>query len=412
MYLGLRWWRGKPVFGVFHERMGFVPKAPQGKKIIWIHAVSVGEVLATQELVVKIKQHDPTTWVYLTTGTPGGKKMACEYLSADTVSFLPFDFLPFVLLGFSRIKPAKLIIIEAELWPNLLMVAALKRIPAYLVNARIIQSSAYKNSFRKALVVPMLRTFKHIYAQTAQEKEAFESVGVDAGRVSDLGNIKAFNVLVKKNALTLAVRPDGATRVEGSDGGLTLLVGSLHQPELILYLDLFKALKPTFPTLKLILAPRHFHWQGALVQAIKKLGVSYVLVDNPTIPVTQELLDKNDIVLICTIGKLFEVYPLADLFFLGGTFVPIGGHNLLEPAMWGNPTIVGPYYHNSQVIADELEQVGGLVKVMSPEKLIETVTALLKDPRALAKRGACAGLWLEQAAKQVEQHVDEFVRGL
>lgn len=441
IYLLLRKWRGKSVFGVFRERMGYVPKAPRDKKVVWIHAVSVGEVLAIQELIVRIKSNDAAIFVYLTTGTLAGNKIAREQLAADQVSFIPFDFLIPVLWAFSRIKPARLMLIEAELWPNLLMVAFFKRIPCYLLNARITLSSASRSTLRCWLVLPLLRIFKHIYAQTAQEQQAFVRLGVDARSVSDLGNIKAFNVQVKKQALRPdpsrrlagssgraglgvnfanrckidlheSARPEESVgRLEGSDSYPTLLVGSLHQPELAVYLDLFKDLKQIYPKLTLILAPRHFHWQHALIEAVQRLNVSYVLVDNPNVSVP-EVLANHDIVLICTIGKLFELYPLADLFFLGGTFVPIGGHNLLEPAVWGNPMVVGPYHQNSQVIADELEKVGGLVKVLDPQKLNDVVRELLQNPEVLAAKGAQASTWLAQSAKHVEVHVDKFVREL
>ncbi len=405
IYFLVRKWRGKPVFGVFSQRMGFVPAVPRDKKVVWIHAVSVGEVLAVQQLIVRIKMRDAKSFVYVTTGTLMGNKIAREQLNADIVSFIPYDFLLPVLWAFKRINPAKIIVVEAELWPNLLMLAAFKKVPLYLINARITKSYAFRSRVGGFFIAPLLRLFKHLYAQTAVEKEAFVALGIAEKNVTNMGNIKAFNVFVKKEMVVAQEQK----KFYVQDGYPTLLVGSLHQQELALYLDLFKALKPVWPHLKIIIAPRHFHWQLDLVQAVKALGVPYFLWDDAKTQVSYDLLKTYDIILVCTIGKLFELYPLADLFFLGGTFIPVGGHNLLEPAAWSKPTIVGPYYHNSEVIADELEQIGALVKVMHKHKLVETVSTLLQNPISLTLRGSNAGMWLEGSAKEVDRNVSRFL---
>lgn len=403
LYLAFRWWRGKPVFGNVGERFGCVPRAPQGKKVVWVHAVSVGEMLAVQELIVRIKKEHDNTVVYLTTGTVASNRIAHEQLAADVVSFLPFDFLPVIMLAFCRIRPTHLMIVEGDLWPNVLAVAALFKVKLSLINARVLLSKSYKYAVTRCLIAPFLHLFEHIYAQTSQEREAFISLGVTAECVSTLGNIKAFNVQVKKVALH-HVPPKGPFP--------TLLAGSIHQPELKHYLFLFKQLRAHFKDLKLILAPRHFHWKDELVAAVKATTHSYVLIDQQDIEITPQTLELYDIVVLCTIGKLFTLYPQAHLFFLGGTFVPIGGHNLLEPAVWGVPMVVGPYHQNSQVIADELESCGGLVKVFDPAQLVEAVQALLSGEVKLQDRSTAAGRWCAQAAAQVEAQVDGLVRGL
>lgn len=402
-YLGLRKWRGKPVFGNFRHRLGLVPVVPSHKKVIWIHAVSVGEVLAIDVLVDRFKQQDPACVVYLTTGTLAGYKIAHEQLHADQVAFIPYDFLLTVWLAFRRIRPAKLLVVEAELWPNLLMVAALKGVPLYLINGRVIESSVSKSALRRFLMVPLLRLFTRVYAQTVEEKLAYQEFGLDAQCVVALGNIKSLNVLVKKEAFVQAVKMPGFPIYP------TLLVGSLHLQELSLYIEIFKSLKPIFPELRLILAPRHFHWQHELINELTKLNCRFIVIDKSDQDVF-EALKSHDIVLVCTIGKLFGLYPLADLFFLGGTFIPIGGHNLLEPAVWHNPIVVGPYYHNSTVIADELEQCGGLVKVKQQQDLVLIVQRLLKKQEQLRAMGAFAGAWLVREAQLVEGHVQQLLR--
>src|SRR3972149_10015690 len=136
MYLLMRKINGKSVFGNVRERFGIVPKISSSKQSIWIHAVSVGEIFALERLITQIKQDVPGVACYVTTGTVNGKKMAREKLGADYVSFLPFDFLIPMFMAFKRIKPKALILVEAEIWPNFLMMAKFQKVPLYLLNAR------------------------------------------------------------------------------------------------------------------------------------------------------------------------------------------------------------------------------------------------------------------------------------
>lgn len=410
VYLVMRKIKGKPVFGSFKHRLGIVPKIPQGKNSIWIHGVSVGEVLSVQRLIDELKEKNPKSVVYVTTGTIGGKKVAQQQLNADFISFIPFDFLLPMLVGYERIKPQSIIIIEAELWPNLLMLAMLKNIPMFLLNARVNKKSASRMKRFRIFIRPLLNLFQHIFVQSEEDKNAFEQLGVVAKKMSVLGNLKAYNVIVKREQVI--------KKLELSDNAhekkkhTILLVGSVHPGELQGYLDLFVTLKSEFNELKLILAPRHFHWKKELLDMVAATGMSSFMWDeqnnlshDQTTDVnafTRRVFQDHDILLVCTLGKLFLLHQLADCYFLGGTFVPIGGHNLLEPAVWSNPTFVGPFYENCTDIVQQLQKHDAVSLVQNVEQLRDKIHFYLKHPDVRVAQGKRAFSWLEHEATRVE----------
>lgn len=402
-FLFVRKMKGKSIFGSFKERFGFIPMPPKSKKIIWIHAVSVGEVLSIQNLINKIKQNNPNSFCYLTTGTIQGKNIAKANSIADQISFLPFDFLITMLLGFARINPSYIIVAEAEIWPNFLLLAKLKKIPIYLINARISKRAEKKYYRFRFLLLILFNCFNHIFTQSEKDTKSFESFGIAKEKLNTLGNIKLLNVLEKQeNAPGLNLKLNFPI----------LLIGSLHPGELDIYLNLFKFLKTKFNTLKMIIAPRHFHWQETLIQKIENQNLRYMLWDKEkqNINIVNEL-KTHDILLLCKLGELFNLYQLCDIFFLGGTFVPIGGHNLLEPAVWKKLSIVGPYHFNCQDTADCLEKENGLIKVKNQKELFSFVEDLLKN-KSYKIMGENAYNWLIKESSTIEEKMNNFVKKL
>jgi len=398
-YIIFRKIKSKPVFGKFRERIGLVPKPPASGHVIWLHAVSVGEVLSLQSFIEKIKQTNHNTICYLTVGTPAGKEMAQETLAADVISFLPYDFLPSILLAFKRIKPKRLIIVEAEIWPNLLMIAHIKKIPMYLINARVSRRSRNKYRKFKWVLVKLFNLFEMIYTQSAYDKDEIEYLGVHSNKLTIMGEIKSYNVLKKQKNID---HVDQEHRP-------TLLVGSLHPGELDIYLRLFHKLKPNQPDLKLIIAPRHFHWKHELFSKVQSTEHSFAIWDNEKKPANA---DSYDILLVCKLGELFNLYQQATIYFLGGTFVPIGGHNLLEPAAWANPIIVGPHYNNCHVTAKQLAKQNGLIVVSNETELLKNIITLLQNPTEAKSIGNNARRWLEDEGRIVARNLDRLVEKL
>jgi 3-deoxy-D-manno-octulosonic-acid transferase len=400
LYLFIRILKKKPTIGNLKERLGFVPKAKRNKKTIWIHAVSVGEILSIQNISKQIKENISNASCYVTCGTVSGKRIAQKNIKADQISFLPYDFLFSMLLAFKRIKPSAIIIIEAETWPNLLMLTKCFNIPIYNLNARMSNHSKNKYHRFKFFLQPLINRFHTIFVQSEQDQKNFEHFGISKEKISLLGNIKTFNVLYKKNALIcITQKPYHA-----------LLLGSLHPGELDLHLTTYNTLKQEFPKLKLIIAPRHFHWKQELIEKIKRSKHPYLLWEKETVDNLEDFIkktfDTHDILLVCKLGELFKLYQYADIFFLGGTFVPIGGHNLLEPAVFAKPSIIGPYYKNCIDIANKLENNKALIKTKNQQELLKHTRTLLNNKKAMHTMGKNAYEWLLKEADFVQKNLE------
>lgn len=473
LYLLYRKFSGKKIFGSFKHRIGLVDKistkstnlpdiALQTRRRVWIHAVSVGEVLSVQHFISQLKKQKPDVIIYLTVGTPAGKEIAQKNIAADVISFMPYDFLSFMLLAFWRIRPSKIFIIEAEIWPNFLILSDLFRIKKYLINARVSARSYGRYKFLKFIFAPLFNSFEKIYAQSLQDKERFVSLHVNREKIAVLGDIKIFNVYQKWLASGyLQEQITGAQTINtGVLGNLDreilscknldhetshhkiLLVGSIHPGELDFYVKLYQELKTSHPDLKMILAPRHFHWMHELENKIKNAGLSYFMwtaqndirtalpcdqnapqefnqIGNADSLSTQsfdraitQILKSHDLLLVCKLGELFNLYKFADIFYLGGTFVNVGGHNLLEPAVWSNACIIGPYHQNTQVVASQMKKVGGLRTVTNFEQLLEASQRLLSDHNLVKHMGQCNFKWICQEAKHVEIAIQEIIKDI
>jgi len=414
IYLLIRKLKGKIIVGNFKQRLGFVPKTNTNpnQKVIWFHAVSVGEILSIQNLIKKIKQTNPNFLIYVTTGTKTGKLMAKQHLDADFISFLPFDFLFSIFLLYKRIQPKCLIIVEAEFWPNLLFMSIIKKIPCYLINARITKRSEKKYLKFKIYFKPLINIFSQIYAQSNLDADRFEKIGISKNKLIILGDIKSYNVFEKQKNLISS--PDKRLFTNNFQSKITLLAGCIHPQEDIIYLNLFKKLKKNFKNITLILAPRHFTWQETLISNVKASGLSYKTwslsdeINNETISESE----SYDVIIILKLGILFQLYPLTKIFFLGGTFIPVGGHNLLEAAAWGIPSFVGPYHQNCIETFKQLHKVKGSDLVQNEIELFNKTNLLLADPQKILEMGNNAKNWLSSEAAHVEFGVNSLIKKL
>lgn len=405
------------------EQTGFIPASDTSKNVIWIHGLSAGEISSTQELVSEIKRNVANAACYITSGTEEGKKTAQQQLNPDYTSLIPHDDPVAMALAFSRINPKAIIVLEHEVKPTMVMLARLKSIPVYLLNAQYTSNTVKSLESYGFLYRSVFNSFHTIFVQSENDKAAFQKAGIVTDTMHAIGNIKAYNVLPKKEALAPKIDGFLSHYKKQKNKPTIMLVGSVHKGEVDHYLKLFAELKPKNPQLKMILAPRYFDWKNELKQKLEKTGYETTVFDDatscPNEPeqllefITKKLLLQNDIVAICLLGKLFAMYPLADLFFLGGTFLPpVGGHNLLEPAAWSNPTILGPCYQNTKDIADELKAHDAVIQVQNEQELIEQARILLKDEPKRIAMGARAGQWLAQEADRVRMNVQMLLDDL
>jgi 3-deoxy-D-manno-octulosonic-acid transferase len=403
LYLTYRWLANKNVFGSVRERVGFVRKTPKNKNIAWFHAVSVGEVLSIQHIIEQIKAQKPATFIYLTVGTLAGKDMAQKNIPADIISFIPYDFLPCMILALYRIKPDKLFVVEAEIWPNMLTLSSWLRVKKYLINARISTRSYGRYKALKFIFAPLFNSFNNIYAQSEQDRQRFMTLKVKPEGIAVLGDIKIFNVYQK-----WLTAKDGK-QIYDKPQQKVLLAGSIHPCELDIYTKLFLNLKAIFPDLKMILAPRHFHWMNELESTLKKAQLAYFMWTTQN-SFTSKLFNTHDILVVCKLGELFNLYKMSDIFYLGGTFVNIGGHNLLEPAVWSKACIIGPHHQNTQIIAEQLKSVGGLIKVDNFEQLLQQSQKLLINEELCTKMGQLNFEWLEDQVAQISSSIQGIIK--
>jgi 3-deoxy-D-manno-octulosonic-acid transferase len=361
------------------ERFGF--GATLETDSIWVHAVSVGEVQASQPLVRALLARHPGMPLVLTTVTPTGAARA-KALFGDTVihRYVPYDLPGAVRRFFDRVRPRLAVILETELWPNLFAECGQRGVPLVLASARISQRSVRR--YRR--LVPLFRaTLAHgivIGAQSQADAERFLSIGASPGRTWVTGNVK-FDFELAPDVPGRGRR----WREANAPGRPVWVAGSTHEGEEELVLDAHAVVRERFPDALLVLVPRHPPRFDAVRALLERRGVVHVLRSRGGTAAA-----GTEVVLGDTMGELMTFYAGADVAFVAGSLVPIGGHNLLEPASLGVPILTGPHNSNAEDVFRKLEEAGAVRSVPDPGALGAAVAELLADPaarRAMGDRG-------------------------
>lgn len=377
------------------ERFGFIGKLEsQG---ILVHCVSVGEVNAAKSIVLRLQQRYPNLPITISTTSSTGAKQAREVF-ADSVQYvyLPIDIPICMWMFFQKLKPKLVLVTEVEIWPNMLHQCFKRNIPAVLINARMTNESL-KNYQRLAyLFRPSLRKFSRICTQGQQDFDNFLKLGVYKPNLTLSNNMK-FD-------LELDSTDDVKATILKKQLCLTtqavFVAGSTHDLEETVCLDAFKKLRTTHPTLMLIIVPRHPHRFEKVAQLCQATGYTVVkLSDLSESPPTS----TPDILLVDAMGMLKACFQLASCAFVGGSFSPKGGHNALEPALYGVPTMMGPSIFNNPVICDALVAAGGLKILSTAEQLAETALEWLDDIDAAMRAGEANKRVIEQNRGAIEQ---------
>jgi 3-deoxy-D-manno-octulosonic-acid transferase len=367
LYLSLRELKGKHLRG-WKERFGFVPKSRGG---IWFHAVSVGEVMAVKPIIEIISSRAPERKIFLSTITNTGRETANKHLSSlATIFFFPFDLLPFPFIALRRLKPSLLCLVETEIWPNLIFLARLLNIPIVLVNGRISDRSLLSLKALRFFFAPFLRQINLLMQSERDEKRAEMCGGTN---VKVLGNTKFDQVSGLRNAERL----EGLRRVLGiSEYEDVLLAGSTHPGEEEKVLRAYWDVRLSYPDLRLIIAPRHPERIPQVEALLAREGFSFVRRSSlPSLT-----LDPHAIILIDTVGELSTLYGLSTVSFVGGSLIPKGGHNILEPLVWGKPALFGPYMNNFRDIAELAKKEGVGIEIRGEKELGEKIKLLLSLP--------------------------------
>lgn len=377
------WWRGRLNPGYrqrIAERFGLIGDVrPNG---LWVHAVSVGETLAAAPFIADFRAHYPDVPVTVTTTTPTGSDQVRRLFGDDVFHvFLPYD-LPWIWQRFlKRLAPGLLVVMETELWPNLLAACERRNIPVMLANARLSEKSARGYAKFSALTAPMLKRLSLVAVQNATDGQRFLSLGLSESRLEVTGSVK-FDVQIGAD-----IEQQGlGLRQQWGEQRSVLALASSHAGEDELLLDLYPQLQQACPGLLLLLIPRHPERFDAVAATAQQRGIAVARrsLGNASADTQVYVADS--------MGEMLLLLAAADLVLVGGSLIPHGGHNPIEPAALGKATLMGPHHMNFAVIADELVQRGALQIVSDQaEPLQEQLQGYLSDSEARQKMGS-AGL--------------------
>jgi 3-deoxy-D-manno-octulosonic-acid transferase len=371
-------WRGLRARGYWQalgERFGGGRQNPLA--CIWLHAVSLGEMSAAAPLVHALRSRYPQVPLVLTTATPTGRARA-RSLFGDTVDirFLPYDLPGAVARFLERVHPRIGLIMETELWPNLFAACERRGVPLVLASARLSAKSVSRYRRFGALMRGIFSANVSVAAQTVDDAERFMAIGAPASRTSVIGNIK-FDTDAGGAA------PDRGRELRAGFGASRPLwvAGSTHAGEDEQVLAAHAKLPAD---VLLLLAPRHPDRFDAVAELLSRLGLRFIRRSSGAARIERGV----KVVLVDTVGELAALYASSDVAFVGGSLVPIGGHNLLEPAALGVPVLTGPSHANGREIARLLLQNGAALQVANAEELSAAVARLLDDPGERRRMGA------------------------
>ena len=368
------------------ERLGFGPALCTPS--IWLHAVSLGEMSAAAPLARALRLRFPEIPLVVTTATPAGRTRATALFGGGAdIRFLPYDTPGSVRRFLKRTRPRAAIIMETELWPNLLRECERGRIPVLLASARLSLRSVSRYRRFGGLFAGVFSQNLLVAAQSAEDAERFKSIGADAERTQVVGNVK-FDL-----EFDAGIVPAGkALRTTYAGTRPVWIAGSTHAGEEEQLLDAHALLLESIPSAVLLLVPRHADRFTAVAELLARRGVKFARRSGMASGMAsgtqaQPLPRDTPVLLVDTVGELVALYASADAAFVGGSLVPIGGHNLLEPAALGLPVLTGPSYYNSQEIAQLLLARGAALEVKSAQDLAATLKRLLAEPAAREKMG-------------------------
>ncbi|MGR9045710.1 MAG: lipid IV(A) 3-deoxy-D-manno-octulosonic acid transferase [Gammaproteobacteria bacterium] len=378
-----------------HERLGWYRNA-RSQSVLWFHAVSVGEAETVFPLVKRMQAQYPAKKILVTTTTPTGSARVTTVLgeSVDHV-YLPYDMPGAVGRFLAHYKPELAVIMETEIWPNLFAGCAERGIPLFIVNARLSEKSARGYLKIPALVRPALAGVSFIATQTQPDAERFIQIGAERSRVGMMGNLK-FDSEIPRAALEQGKQVRDSLFPER----FVWIVASTHGNEEDPFLELYRDLKPDMPELLLLIVPRHPERFNEVEKLCGQARLSVV-----TRTSGRSCSIETDVFLLDTMGELKLFYAASDLAFVGGSMVPVGGHNILEPAALGVPVVFGPYMHNFKEIERQVLEHDAAIQCRDLNEIGATVRSLHADPQRRSQLAAKGRKFVEQNRGALEKVV-------
>jgi 3-deoxy-D-manno-octulosonic-acid transferase len=368
----------KELFGFYSDK---IKNLAANNKIIWIHAVSVGETVAASPVVKELKKEMPEHKLIFSTTTYTGQNMAHKIINdADAVVYFPFD-LPFaVKKALNTINPELIMIIETELWPNFIKIAKNKGHKIIYANGRISDSSFKKYKYLGSIMPRMLNNIDCLAMQSEQDKKRVIELGANAEKVLNLGNTKFDQ---NYSSISENKKEDYKSKFKISKDNLVFVAGSTHADEEKNLIQIYKDLKTKFPELYFIVAPRDIERAAEIADLFQKNNIDYIKKSE----LKSESPEKIDVLILNTIGELAQIYSLADLVFVGGSMMGKGGHNILEPAAHGKLVFFGPDMSNFKDSTELLLNNNVGVQVGNYEELKTEMLYYLNNKNELKIKG-------------------------
>jgi 3-deoxy-D-manno-octulosonic-acid transferase len=364
------------------QRFGFVAPTKVPKETIWLHAVSVGETLAAVPLVKALQEKYPDHRLMMTSMTPtGSERIKAAFGDSVDHSYAPYDMPDAVARFLNRIKPSLLIIMETELWPNTIAACRKLNVPVLLANGRLSEKSATAYGRIAPLVRPMLTELTAVAAQHKDDGRRFTDLGLAESSLCITGNIK-FDLSLDQ--LTIEKARGLSAEWRGVSERPILLAASTHNGEDETILQAFAKVRTEIPNLLLVIVPRHPERFKQVAELCTAAGFTLARRSS------EGSLNGADILLGDTMGELMTFFGACDIAFVGGSLVPTGGHNIIEPAAWGVPVLTGPHLFNFSEASQLLLDGNAMRICRSAGQMAEQVVELLKNQAQRAEMGAAA----------------------
>jgi 3-deoxy-D-manno-octulosonic-acid transferase len=409
VFLGIRLVRHPAYRAGLRERFGYYPpfKRTAGQRLLWIHAVSVGEVLSAGVLLGRLRDRYPDCLLILSTGTPTGRATAeaqwiVQKRLVDRAVYFPFDFPWIVRRAVRTFSPTLFIFLETELWPSFLRALAERDIPSLLVNGRISPASFRSYKMIRPLLRSLFDDIRCLSMQTEEDAERIISLGAPPTRVVCTGNMKYDQAATAPSKTPDEWRDELGLRAASP---LLFIAGSLHPGEEGEVLAAYAKLSTEFPTLVLLMAPRHLTRLDEVEREIRGHGLASVR--------KTEIVSfhrPGEVIVLDTFGELASLYSVADLIFVGGSLVPIGGHNVLEAAALRKVVLFGPHMENFREVAARLLAVGGGIEIANADEMAGQMRALLHDSNMRRERGEAAWRVVMENQGAVERNLAQIAR--
>jgi 3-deoxy-D-manno-octulosonic-acid transferase len=379
--------------GIAEKLLGRLPTSNDGREVVWFHAVSVGEVIQLQKVVEEFRRQTSDRFrIVVSTSTDTGFELAIKRFPDCHVTWFPLDFSWAVARAVRAVKPGLVVLMELELWPNFLAECQRQQIPVAVINARMSERSHRGYSRIRSLMAPLFGKLALVAAQSQANADRLRSLGVAADRLHVSGSIKFDGVATdRSNPATQRMR-----ELFGLLSSETIfMAGSTQEPEEQLAIQAWLECRKQFPSLRLVLIPRHRERFDEVAQLVRRAGIE--LTRRSQLPSSTQP-GSDAVILVDSIGELSACWGLADIAFVGGSFGNRGGQNMIEPAAFGAAVLFGPNTWNFRDVVRTCKDANACLQLNSPEELTPTLMRLLTDPAERQLLGTAAQAVVESQA--------------